>query len=83
MKPREYISRYGPDEILFEFRRLGNVLRVCAIDPDSHTEVIMVGDPKQSMEVLKRLAARKLMYVMRKKGINTRRSKYLRGKVKR
>ena len=81
MKPYGYISENGLSEVLFEFRRIGTSLRVCAIDPDTRTEVIMIGDPKQSEGVLKRLATRKLIYVMRKKGIKSRGRKPRRGKV--
>ena len=51
-------------EVLFEFKRHGNVLRVTAIDPKSGTEVIMVADPRQSKTVIQRFAARKLAYVL-------------------
>ena len=81
MKPYGYISENGLSEVLFEFRRIGTSVRVCAIDPDTRTEVIMIGDPRQSVAVLKRLATRKLAYVMRKKGIKVRGGKLGRGKV--
>ena len=81
MKPYGYISENSLREVLFEFRRVGTSLRVCAIDPDTGTEVIMIGDPKQSVGVLKRLATRKLIYVMRKKGIKIRGRKPSPGKV--
>ena len=80
MKPYGYISENGLSEVLFEFRRIGTSVRVCAIDPDTRTEVIMIGDPKQSVGVLKRLATRKLVYVMRKKGIKVKGGKLGRGK---
>ncbi|HER27670.1 MAG TPA: hypothetical protein ENI69_11225 [Rhodospirillales bacterium] len=55
-------------EILFEIHPgTGRAVRVVAIDPASGTEVIMVGDSKLSTEMLKRSAARKLMYVLDKK----------------
>lgn len=53
-------------EVLFEVQRHGNILRIVAIDPVTGTEVIMIADPRQSMEIIKRLAARKLLYVMEK-----------------
>lgn len=53
-------------EVLFEVQRHGNILRVVAIDPVTGTEVIMIADPRQSMEIIKRLAARKLLYVLEK-----------------
>ena len=41
-------------------------VKVVAIDPITGTEVVMIGDKNQSEEVLKRLAARKLHYVLGK-----------------
>ncbi len=54
-------------EVLFEFQRVGKILRVTAIDPKTATEVIMVADPAYGDMAIKRLAARKLAYVIRKK----------------
>lgn len=54
-------------EVLFEYQRVGNIMRVTAIDPVTAIEVIMIADPKQGMETIKRLAARKLAYVLAKK----------------
>ncbi len=42
-------------------------MRVVAIDPITNTEVTMVGDPGCGRETLKRLAARKLAYVLAKR----------------
>ncbi|MHC8509521.1 MAG: DUF6898 family protein [Rhodospirillales bacterium] len=56
----------GPREILFEMTVVGSYVRVCAIDGRTGREVIMVGDPSIGIERLKRLAARKLDYVMNK-----------------
>lgn len=41
-------------------------VKVIAIDPVTGTEVVMVGDRNQGEVVLKRLAARKLFYVLNK-----------------
>ena len=54
-------------EILFEMRYVGRVVRITAIDPETGTEVISVGDAERSVEALKRVAARKLMYVLKRK----------------
>lgn len=54
-------------QVLFEFVRVGQVVKVNAIDPESGIEVSMVGDAKASSETLKRLAARKLEYVIAKR----------------
>lgn len=53
-------------EVLFEFRTVGNVVRVSAIDPATGTEVTMVAPAGHGEHMLKRLAARKLAYVMTK-----------------
>ncbi|MCK5167210.1 MAG: hypothetical protein KAQ66_07815 [Rhodospirillaceae bacterium] len=66
-KPRKTALPGGLQEILFEFRPVGNILRVTAIDPKTGTEVIMVADPRYGEEAIKRLAARKLAYVISKK----------------
>lgn len=57
----------GLGEVYYEFSRVGNVLRVCAIDPVTNTEVVMVGAPEYSEETLMRFARRKLAYVINKK----------------
>lgn len=57
----------GLTEVLFEFRPVGKILRVIALDPKTGTEVIMVADPRYGKEAIKRLAARKLAYVISKK----------------
>ena len=54
-------------QVLFEIHpSAGRAVRVVAIDPDSGTEVTMVGDSRVSNEMLKRTAARKLLYVLEK-----------------
>ncbi|MBE0530166.1 MAG: hypothetical protein IH626_05015 [Rhodospirillales bacterium] len=54
-------------QVLFEFVRVGQVVKVNAIDPETGIEVSMVGDAKASSDTLKRLAARKLEYVIAKR----------------
>ena len=56
-------------EVLFEFQRVGNYIRVSAIDTRSNTEIQIVGAPGYSEEMLKRLALRKLKYVLAKRRI--------------
>jgi len=51
-------------EVLFEFRRLGNVVKVSAIHVDSDTEVCVVGPPAAGEHTLKQAAINKLRYVM-------------------
>ena len=54
-------------EILFEIRRVGRSARVVAIDPITQIEVTLVAPAKLSIEDMKRVAARKLAYVIGKK----------------
>ena len=51
-------------EVIFEFLRIGAALKVTAVDVASGTEASMVGDPRAGQETLRRLAKRKLDYVM-------------------
>ena len=43
------------------------MVKVSAIDARTGTEVSIVGDPKAGQEAMKRVAARKLEYVMAKR----------------
>lgn len=54
-------------EVFFEFRRVGNYVRVSAIDSVTGTEVTIVGDAKAGQIQLKQTALRKLEYVLAKK----------------
>jgi len=51
---------------IVEFVSLGQSLKVTAVDPDTGTEVSMVASPRASQDELKRLATRKLEYVLDK-----------------
>ena len=57
----------GNREVLLEFHRLGDYVRVSAIDPVSNTEITLVGSRRASERELTRLAVRKLDYVLAKK----------------
>ena len=54
-------------EGLFEFRPVGRFVRVAAIDPITGIEVTMVRDVTYGEEMLKRIAVRKLKYVIAKR----------------
>ncbi len=62
-------------EVLIEFHRIGNTVKVTAVDPESMVEVSIVGAANASDEMLKRVAIRKLEYVLEKqmKGTGSRR----------
>jgi len=61
-------------EVLFEMYKVGNAIRIAAIDPITNTEVVVVGSPYMSMYSLKINAVRKLKYVIAKKRAEKQRS---------
>ena len=54
----------GLREALIEFHHVGAYVKVSAIDPDTLTEVSIVGDPAAGQAALERAALRKLEYVL-------------------
>ena len=54
------------NEVIIEFLRVGNAVKVTAVDPESMIEVSIVGPPDAGEETLKRTAIRKLEYVIDK-----------------
>jgi hypothetical protein len=51
-------------EVIFEFRRIGVAVKVSAVDVATGTEVSIVGDPAVGEDALRRVARRKLDYVL-------------------
>ncbi|HTZ80365.1 MAG TPA: hypothetical protein VMC10_20820 [Stellaceae bacterium] len=56
----------GRGEVIFEFQRRGAYVKVSAVDVATGTEVSIVGDPAAGETALRRIAARKLVYVLAK-----------------
>lgn len=56
-------------DIIIEFRPVGQVVRVSAIDVDTLTEITVQGPASAGEEILKRNAIKRLEYVLRKKGL--------------
>jgi phage head maturation protease len=54
-------------EVLFEFTRIGNTVKVSALDTLTLVEVSVVGSPAAGEAQLKAAALRKLEYVLAKK----------------
>jgi len=52
------------NEVIFEFRRIGNSVKVSAIDPATNTEISIVGPATAGEHALKMAALRKLQYVL-------------------
>lgn len=55
-------------EVIFEFHRIGAVVKVTAVDAATGIEASIVGDPARSDAALRRLAKQKLDYVMARRG---------------
>lgn len=51
-------------EVLFEFHRIGRVVKVTAVHVATDTEISIVGDPAYGDHGLKLAALRKLNYVL-------------------
>lgn len=66
MKPEDV--RLG--RVYFEMREVGNYVRISAIDPITNTEVHVAGDRNAGKEALRRVAIRKLRYVIAKNSRN-------------
>lgn len=54
-------------EILFEFKRNGNCVKVTAIEPETQTEVSVVVPASISVDEMKLQALNRLNYVLKKK----------------
>jgi len=54
-------------EVLFEFRRVGNVVKVTAVHVATDTEICLVGAPAAGEHGLKLAALNKLKYVLAKR----------------
>ena len=68
--PTAVVWRHSPmtqkDGYIIEYYQLGNSVKVTAFDPQTLTEVAIIGVPGLSREALARNAVRKLEYVMAK-----------------
>lgn len=61
----------GEREVLIEFQRVGMYLKATAVDPDTLTEVSVVG-PLHAEAQLKRTVVAKLTYVLARKESGSR-----------
>jgi hypothetical protein len=57
----------GGDEVLFEFSRVGNFMRVTAVHVGTNTEVVIAGPLNAPQAALQNTALQKLRYVLAKK----------------
>jgi hypothetical protein len=58
----------GDREVIFEFTRVGQSVKVTAVDPATGTEASIVGPANMGETILKHNALKKLEYVLSKKG---------------
>ena len=54
-------------EIFVEFRRIGNCVKATAMDPETLTEVSVVGPATGAKEMLRRTVLAKLEYMLKRK----------------
>jgi hypothetical protein len=59
----------GERDVIFEFLRVGAVVKVTAVDAATGVEASIVGAPAAGEPALKRLALQKLTYVLRRRGL--------------
>ena len=57
----------GDREVLFEMMRVGNYMKVVAVDAATGTEVSISGPASAPVEALKRQALNRLIFVLRRK----------------
>ncbi|MFQ5783430.1 MAG: hypothetical protein ACE5H8_01245 [Alphaproteobacteria bacterium] len=55
------------DDVIIEFRQVGNAVKVSAMDPRTLTEVSIVGPLTATKDTLTRNVLRKLEYVLAKR----------------
>lgn len=65
--PKQESPPLDESEVLLEFHRLGNAVKVTAVDPRTLAEATIVGDPSLSEQALGRAAIRKLQYVIKRR----------------
>lgn len=56
-----------PSGVILEFVRLGPLVRVSAMEPESLTEVVLQGPAAAGEAALRRAALRKLAYVLQRR----------------
>ncbi len=53
-------------EVIFEFGRAGNAMRVTAVHVQTGVEAVIQGPAAYSREILKKTAVKKLVYILSK-----------------
>lgn len=66
MTQERKMAEQPPAEVLFELRRVGNAVKVSALDPVTNVEVCIVGSATAGVHALKMAALQKLRYVIAK-----------------
>jgi Domain of unknown function (DUF6898) len=61
------MARGSGREVIIEYHRIGNSVKVTATDPETLVEVSIVGPPGAGEEALRRVVLDKLAYVLGKR----------------
>ena len=69
--PAHFRGMVDGREVILEFHQVGNFVKVSAVDPQTLTEVSIVGDPAASEASLRRAAIKKLDFVLERKARQT------------
>lgn len=59
-------TRRNNPEYILEFIPQGRFVRVTAVDPETGTEAVIVGDPRETQQTLSRAAVKKLEFLLNK-----------------
>jgi hypothetical protein len=65
--PEQEASPFDESSVLLEFHRVGNAVKVSAVDPQTLVEASIVGDPAMGEPALAHAAIRKLRYVLQRR----------------
>lgn len=65
------MTQHPPQHVIFEFQRIGNFMKVCAVDVATGTEITIQGAASASRKELEQVALQKLRYVLGKKNSQT------------
>jgi hypothetical protein len=67
-QPGKLTDKMAGREVIFEFRPVGNIMRVSAMDTATMTEIVIQGPLTAGEPVLQANALKRLEYVLRKNG---------------
>lgn len=69
MAEKQHTDKLAGREVIFEFRPVGNIMRVSAMDAETTTEVVIQCPLSAGEAIFKKNALARLEFVLRKKGL--------------